>query len=104
MSNFDTIRQTWMEQQFRTAAQLNSENASEFLNAVRNWSLQISTQGKATMPKPIAPKAVEAVIVWEPVWSASFPETAALVSNVNPDSYLPTYGTDVDGIGGPVGG
>ncbi len=102
--SLDTIKQLWIEQNHRMAAQINSINADDFIQAAKNWATQMSTQGKATMPKPVAPHAVQAVMVFEPGWSCTFPETEMLVSTADPSSFLPAFPTDTNAIGGPVGG
>jgi hypothetical protein len=102
--SIDRIKQLWIEQNHRIAAQINSLSLGNFLQAARNWATQVGTQGKATMPKPVAPSAVEAAMEFEPNWSCSFPETGVPVSTVDPSSLLPTFPTDTNAIGGPIGG
>ena len=86
------------------AAQKNSEAEAEYLNAARNWALNMG-RGLVQPPPPVPPKVVEFVVEDGGIVAS---EKNVPVSNVKPESFLPTYGTDTgavnDAIGGPIPG
>lgn len=99
----EQVRQSWIRQQGQMAAQINAVNLSEYEGACAAWVANYGLPGKAR-PKPVSPNAVEAVLSFDPVWTAKFEDTGRPLSTLDPASALPVYGTDVDAVGGPVGG
>ncbi len=89
------------EQMARIVAQINDELKSQYLQAAVNWA-ETKSKGEAG-PPPVAPFNVSAVFDEANV-SFKLIETDVAVSNITAESFLPTYKTDVDAIGGPVGG
>lgn len=86
------------------SAQKNSEAEAEYLNAARHWALNQGRGGEQA-PPPVPPKVVEFVVDG---FSIVASEKNVPVSNVKPESFLPTYATDLnavnDAIGGPIPG
>lgn len=83
--------------------QLNTELRNNYLQAAMNWA-DTKTQGEAG-PPPVAPLGVDVIIsVDGDTVNFKLIEAAKPVSNIKPESFLPTQGTDTNAVGGPVGG
>lgn len=102
----DFISEKLAEAAKRWSAQKNSEAESEYLTAARAWAINHGRQPDGH-PPPVAPKVVEFVVVDFGIVAS---ETDATVSAIKAESFLPTYGTDVNAvtvngeIGGPIPG
>jgi hypothetical protein len=96
---FEEVKQSFVAQGHAIAAKLNQDAVERFLGACRNWA---ANGGKDGEPKPDL--AVEAQFSFDPEWSMRIAPTDRPVSSIDPRSFLQTYGTDKDAIGGPVGG
>lgn len=96
---FEEVKQSFIAQGMAIAAKLNQDAVEHFLGACRNWA---ANGGKDGEPKPDL--AVEAQFAFEPEWSMRIVPTDRPVSSIDPKSFVATYGTDKDAIGGPVGG
>jgi len=96
---FEEVKQTFIAQGMAIAAKLNQDAAERFLGACKNWAANGGRDGE---PKPDL--AVEAQFIFEPEWSMRIAPTDRPVSTLAPKSFLQTFGTDKDAIGGPVGG
>lgn len=83
--------------------QLNTELRNNYLQAAMNWA-DTKAHGEAG-PPPVAPLGVD-VIVSVDGDTVNFKLIAAAkpVSTIKPESFLPTYATDTNAVGGPVGG
>ena len=83
--------------------QLNTELRNNYLQAAMNWA-DTKKQGEAG-PPPIAPLGVDVLISvdGDTVNFKLLPATKP-VSNIKPESFLPTHATDTSAVGGPVGG
>lgn len=83
--------------------QLNTSLRNDYLQAAMNWA-DTKTQGEAG-PPPVAPLGVDVIIsVDGDVVNFKLIEAAKPVSNIKPESFLPTHATDTTAVGGPVGG
>ena len=80
--------------------QKNSEAESEYLTAARNWALNYGRL-PASAPPPVPPKVVEFVVEDGGIVAT---EKEVPVSNVKPESFLPTYATDLNAVSGEIGG
>ena len=96
---FEQVKQSFIAQGHAIAAEINQDAVEQFLGACRNWAANGGEDGE---PKP--DMAVEAQFVFEPEWSMRLVPTDRPVSSIEPKSFLQTFGTDKDAIGGPVGG
>jgi hypothetical protein len=95
----ETVRASFIVQGHSMAKQINGENEKQFLEAAKNWALN---GGGPDEPKPA--EAVEAQFDFEGMWRMTLEPTGLPVSTLDPKTLLPTYGTDENAIGGPVGG
>ncbi len=93
------VKQSFMAQGAAIAAKINLQAEHDYLQACRNWA---ANGGKDGEPKPDL--AVEAEFDFEGNWQMRIVPTVRFVSSIDPKSFLQTYGTDKDAIGGPVGG
>lgn len=96
---FEEVKQTFIAQGMAIAAKLNQDAAERFLGACRNWAANGGRDGE---PKPDL--AMEAEFSFEGNWEMRIVATDRFVSTIDPKSFLQTFGTDKDAIGGPVGG
>lgn len=96
---FEEVKQTFIAQGMAIAAKLNQDAVERFLGACRNWA---ANGGKDGEPKPDL--AMEAEFSFEGNWEMRIVATDRFVSTIDPKSFLQTFGTDRDAIGGPVGG
>lgn len=81
------------------AAQVNTLAETNYLGAARDWATNKTFGAQA--PPPLIPRVVRFDVKdgnLVPI------VTDTPVSNVTPESFLPTYGTDINAFGGPVGG
>lgn len=95
----DEVKQSFMAQGAAMAAKMNQDAVERFLGACRNWAANGAKDGE---PKPDL--AVEAQFSFDPEWSLRIVPTDRPISSIDPKSFLQTYGTDKDAVGGPVGG
>ena len=93
------IKESFIEQGMSIAAKLNQDAAARFVAACRDWAANGAKDGE---PKPDL--AVEAEFDFENNWQMRIVPTDWFVSTIDPKSFIATYGTDKDAIGGPVGG
>jgi hypothetical protein len=96
---FEEVKQTFIAQGMAIAAKLNQDAVERFLGACRNWAANGGRDGE---PKPDL--AMEAEFSFEGNWTMRIVATDRFVSTIDPKSFLQTFGTDRDAIGGPVGG
>lgn len=83
--------------------QLNTTLRNDYLQAAMNWA-DTKTQGESG-PPPVAPLGIDVIIsVDGDVVNFKLIEAAKPVSNIKPESFLPTHATDTAAVGGPVGG
>lgn len=79
----------------------NALAASAFLGKAQQWALQ---QKVDLGPPPVAPFRKLFTLDEETFQIVESFSTTERVSDVDPKMFLPKYGTNVDAIGGPVGG
>lgn len=96
---FEEVKQSFIAQGMAIAAKLNQDAAARFVAACRDWAANGAKDGE---PKPDL--AVEAEFDFEGNWQMRIVPTDRFVSTIDPKSFIATYGTDKDAIGGPVGG
>jgi hypothetical protein len=96
---FEEVKQSFIAQGHAIAAKLNQDAVERFLGACRNWAANGGRDGE---PKPDL--AMEAEFSFEGNWTMRIVATDRFVSTIDPKSFLQTFGTDRDAIGGPVGG
>jgi hypothetical protein len=96
---FEEVKQTFIAQGMAIAAKLNQDAVERFLGACRNWAANGGRDGE---PKPDL--AMEAEFSFEGNWTMRIVAADRFVSTIDPKSFLQTFGTDRDAIGGPVGG
>lgn len=96
---FEEVKQSFIAQGHAIAAQMNQVAVERFLGACRNWAANGGRDGE---PKPDL--AMEAEFSFEGNWQMRIVATDRFVSTIDPKSFLQTFGTDKDAIGGPVGG
>lgn len=92
------IRASFAAQGRAMAEQINKLAADSYVLACQNWALQ------PMAPKPSAPFSLAASVAFDPAFSLTLVPTQSPVSDIKPESFLPKYGTDVNAVGGPVGG
>lgn len=92
------VRATFAAQARAMADQINSLAAAIYIQACQNWAI------RALTPPPIAEMSVVASVEFEPQFVARYTPTQTPVSPIKPESFLPTYPTDANAIGGPIGG
>lgn len=95
----EEIRASFAAQAKSFAEQANRVALAKYLRACENWSVQV-VRGAA----PVVPTAITANVRYEPTFGIEFVDTGIALSAIKPESFLPTYGTDLDAVGGPVGG
>jgi hypothetical protein len=93
------IKESFIAQGMAIAAKLNQDAAARFVAACRDWAANGAKDGE---PKPDL--AVEAEFDFEGNWQMRIVPTDRFVSTIDPKSFIASYGTDKDAIGGPVGG
>ena len=93
------VWQSFVEQGLGMAEMTNQSSLDRFRQACLNW---VANGGRT--PKPAPDFKVESV--FNPGSSEPFKlvVTDIPVSTLDPSTMLPTHGTDVDAVGGPVGG
>ena len=96
---FEEVKQSFIAQGMAIAAKLNQDAVERFLGACKNWAANGGRDGE---PKPDL--AMEAEFSFEGNWQMRIVATDRFVSTIDPKSFLQTFGTDRDAIGGPVGG
>lgn len=96
---FEEVKQSFITQGHAIAAKINQDAVERFLGACRNWAANGAKDGE---PKPDL--TVEADFDFEGNWTMRIVPTDRFVSTIDPKSFVATYATDKDAIGGPVGG
>jgi hypothetical protein len=97
---FAQAKQSWLAANDRYAAEINARSLDEFNRQSRSYADNPGLK----MPKPVAPSMVKAVQTYEPWPKCEFVPTGIPVSMIDPDSLKPVIQSDVDAVGGPVGG
>lgn len=96
---FEQIKASFIAQNNQFAAQVNQESERRFIQSAQDWA---RNGGKDGEPKP--DNVVEAQFNFDEGLSAKLVATDRPVSTIDPKTFLPTYGTDTDAVGGEVGG
>lgn len=100
----EEVKQSFIAQAKAIAEKRNDIAAEEYLGACRNWAARRQQGVDAAGPEPQAGPSVEAVVDFDGNWSIEFRPTGKPVSDIPPSNFLPTYKTDENAIGFPVGG
>ncbi len=82
--------------------QRNRLAADTFEQAAQNWARNVQQTGQRT-PPPVAPNATELRAVRETM-DYEMETLPVKVSDLNPESLLPKFATDINAIGGRIGG
>lgn len=100
----EQVKKDWIANCHAVAAHKNESAAEEYIGACRNWAARRQQGVEAAGPEPIPAIAVEPVIDLEGLWSVEFKPTGKPVSDIPPTKFLPTFKTDENAIGFPIGG
>jgi hypothetical protein len=87
------------EMAVKWSSDINARLEANYLESARQWATS-KTYGSTAAP-PAVPMAIQFQVRDGGVVPVT---TATPVSAIQPESFLPTYGTDVNAVGGPVGG
>lgn len=93
------IKASMIAQGNTIAQQFNAEAERTYLQACQDWA---RNGGQGGEPKPGL--AVEPVFNFDGVFEFKLAATTRPVSNIDPKTFLPKFGTDEDAVGGEVGG
>lgn len=93
------VWQSFVAQGLAMAEKINESSLARFKQACINW---VANNGRT--PKPVPDFKVESVFNAESHEPFKLVVTNTPVSNLDPASMLPAYGTDTNAVGGPVGG
>lgn len=100
--NDPTVQAAFKAQAERIATEQNDRRRTEFLGAAENWAKNYPYD--KSLPKPIAPAAVRAIVGFGEPWTFDLEDMDVAVSTLDPASLIPPYGTDKNAVGGKVGG
>lgn len=99
MFDQESIRASMVAEMRRMADQMNKVATATYLGACQNWA---ANYGRGD--KPVVPKAIEAVVSWDPSIVVQFLATESPVSTARPEDFLPMNPHLRKAVGGPVGG
>lgn len=80
---------------------LNEDIKNEYLQAASNWA-ETKQKGEAG-PPPVAPNGLQFVFN-DATNGFELVDNGSKVSNIKPEDFLPTFQTNTNTVGGPVGG
>lgn len=76
----------------------NGDILAQYIRDCQGWA------GGNGLAKPVAPNAIKIKVEFEPKFSLEVIDLGKPISNIKPESFLPTFVTDQQAIGGRIGG
>jgi hypothetical protein len=101
--DLDSIKADFVANGNAMAARLNASAVEDYNRAAANWAGNYAQTG-APGHRPVVPNAVIATFDFTGSWFMQIRETATPLPVMDIDSLAPAFATDVNAIGGPVGG